>query len=381
MSETPAGDVVQLVEAIESRIRRVHTSSLDISFNELFDMSQNRELDISPEYQRLFQWSVGSQSRFIESLLLEMPVPPIFVIEEEDGRYLLIDGLQRISTYLHFRGELEASHLDPKIKKGDYLKLSDCDIVRELNGKTFSDLGVALQIRLKRAFVRVEVVRKGSDPRFKYYMFKRLNTGGQELSDQQVRNCTIRLLNPVFNDFIIKLSETPDFVACTAGITDEQRLRGFDQELVLRFFAFKNWRGRFKHDVADFLTDYMEAVSDPAVDENFDYAFEHEIFTKTFRVFNATLQELSFAFVSRRFARIVKGFSVYHFEAFTIGLQVVLDRIDVGAADQMERLKGLFERIKNDAKFQEITTGGGKNSPGPLAQRIGFVETMLRDEL
>ncbi|MFN5965130.1 MAG: DUF262 domain-containing protein, partial [Pseudanabaena sp.] len=66
-----------------------------------------------------------------------------------------------------FRGELVAEHLDPPINQGDKLVLSECDIVRELNYKTFDDLGTAMQIRLKRAFVRVEVVRKASDPKFK----------------------------------------------------------------------------------------------------------------------------------------------------------------------------------------------------------------------
>jgi uncharacterized protein with ParB-like and HNH nuclease domain len=187
-------NVVDLIAAIDEKLKRVHTQSLDISFNELLDMHENGELNINPDYQRLFQWSEGAQSRFIESLLLEMPVPPIYVIEEEDGKYLLIDGLQRISSYLHLRGALEATHLDPPIRLGEKLVLKDCDIVKELNGKTFDDLGTALQIRLKRAFVRVEVVRKGSNPHFKYYMFKRLNTGGQLLTEQQIRNCTIRLL-------------------------------------------------------------------------------------------------------------------------------------------------------------------------------------------
>ena len=194
MKESESGGVADLLAAIDRERKNVHTQSLDLSFNELLDMHVNKELDISPDYQRLFQWSEGARSRFIESLILEMPVPPIYVVEQEEGRYLLIDGLQRISSYLHLRGDLEADHLDPPIKKGDKLVFSDCDIVQELNGKTFDDLGTALQIRLKRAFVRVEVVRQGSPTRFKYYMFKRLNTGGVLLSEQQIRNCTIRLL-------------------------------------------------------------------------------------------------------------------------------------------------------------------------------------------
>src|SRR5215813_13824694 len=97
-----------LIESIASNLRRTSTQALDLSFNELLDMYEQHELNITPDYQRLFRWTEGQRSRFIESLLLEMPVPPIFVIEEEEGRYLLIDGLQRISSYLHLRGELEA---------------------------------------------------------------------------------------------------------------------------------------------------------------------------------------------------------------------------------------------------------------------------------
>jgi hypothetical protein len=341
-------------------------------------MYQNGELDIHPDYQRLFQWSEGARSRFVESLLLEMPIPPIYVVEEEEGRYLLIDGLQRISSYLHLRGELEVDHLEPPIHRGEKLVLTDCDIVEELNGKTFDDLGTALQIRLKRAFVRVEVVRKGSDPRFKYHMFKRLNTGGQLLTAQQVRNCTIRLLNPEFNDFIIKLSKEDVFLQCTESFTQERRLSFFDQELVLRFFAFKNDRANFKHDVDDFLTKYMEKVSDPDIDYPFDYEQEKLIFLKTFAILSSTLGDRAFAFANKARTDLTRGFSVYHFEALTVGLQQKLDCHDLNNQDIMERLKNEFMAIKLDPDFIRMTTGGGKNSPGPLKDRISFVEERVK---
>jgi len=374
--------VLELINAVDSRLQKVHTQSLDISFNELLDMHSNKELDITPEYQRLFQWSEGARSRFIESLLLEMPVPPIYVIEAEDGKYLLIDGLQRISSYLHLRGQLEATHMDPPITLGDKLVLSDCDIVGELNGKTFDDLGTALQIRLKRAFVRVEVIRKGSDPRFKYHMFKRLNTGGQLLSEQQIRNCTIRLLDPKFNDFIVSLSRTNEaFKTCIQSVTQERRLAAFDQELVLRFFAFKNYLNAFRHDVSDFLTEYMEGVSDPEQPHSFTYAAEEGVFDTTFSVLARTMGEYAFAFVNPSTLNLTKGFSVYHFEAFTIGLQLFLDRIDLSNKTQLESLKIKLTEIKKDPDFIRITTGGGKNSPGPLGDRIRFVQSKLAEAL
>lgn len=375
-AERPKPDqpVIDLINAIDGRLKKVHTQSLDLSFNELLDMKRNMELDISPDYQRLFQWSEAARSRFIESLLLEMPVPPIYVIEEDEGRYLLIDGLQRISSYLHLRGALDAPHLDPPVREGEYLELTECDIVPELNGRTWDTLGTALQIRLKRAFIRVEVVRKGSDSRFRYWMFKRLNTGGEPLSPQQVRNCSIRLLNPRFNDFIKELSGNNDFLCCIEPLTQQRRLEAFDQELVLRFFAFKNNLDAFKHDVGDFLTEYMEAVSDPEGITVFDYDRERQTFEKTFATLNRTLGESAFSYANKNLTKLTGGFSIYHFEAFSIGLQLYLDRIRLDDAEVIKRVSDCLNLAKLDAEFVKITTGGGKNSPGPLKERIGFVQ-------
>jgi hypothetical protein len=367
---TVIGDIADVV-------KRASTQALDISFNELLDMSTNNELNITPDYQRLFRWSEGQRSRFIESLLLEMPVPPIFVIEEGEGVYQLIDGLQRISSYLHLRGKLAAPHLDQPITLGDKLKLVDCDIVHSLNGLTFDELPSSLQIRLKRAFIRVEVVRKGTDPIFKYHMFKRLNTGGENLSEQQIRNCAIRMLDSKFADFIITMSGTDDFGECTVGLTQERRLSAFDQELVLRFFALKNRRGKFKHEVTDFLTEYMEDIADPEKPEQFSYELEEKNFRKTFSLMRGALGEHSFAFANKAKTDLSSGFSIYHFEAITIGLQAVIDKLDPGNQADTDSLGKALKAIKLDPAFIKITTGGGKNSPGLLNQRVNFVSERL----
>ncbi len=372
-------DVITLINAIDRQVAKVRTQGLDLSFNELLDMYKSEELDISPAYQRLFQWSESTRSRFIESLLLEMPVPPIYVIEDNEGKYLLIDGLQRISSYLHLRGELEAPKIEPPVKYGEKLVLSDCDIVPELNGRTFDDLGTAQQIRLKRTFIRVWVVRKGSDRLFRYHMFKRLNTGGDLLTDQQLRNCTIRMLDPKFNDFIIQLSKEEVFCQCTTeNLSNTQYLGAYDQELVLRFFAFKNNRDGFKHDVRDFLTEYMEKVADPDNDTFFDYSREEKIFKKTFDILNTALGEHAFRRANKNRTDLTKSFSVYHFEAFTLGLQFCIDRINVDDPPQMEKLRIQLREIKLNEEFIKLTAGGGKNSTDSLKKRIEFVERKLK---
>ena len=368
-----------LILSLEQSVEKVHTQSLDLSFNELLDMYVDGELDINPDYQRLFRWSQGAQSRFIESLLLEMPVPPIYVVESETGKYQLIDGLQRFSSYLHLRGQLVADHLEPPIVAGNFLELQECDIVPDLNGYKYDDLPTSLKIRLKRAFVRVEVVRKGSDSKFRYHMFKRLNTGGEPLTEQQLRNCTIRMLDSTFIDFVIDKSRSDNFKKCISNISKQQGLGSFDQELVLRYFALKNYKNEFVHDVADFLTEYMEAVSDPENGEIvFDYDQEGIVFEKLFSVLNKTLGDRSFGRIGRR-GGVQSNFSVYHYEGICIGLLSKLDEIDPENQSHIDALKESLENIKADEEFIAVTTGGGKNSPGPLNKRIQIVIDKLDD--
>jgi hypothetical protein len=341
-----------------------------VSFNELIDMYENHELVIAPEYQRLFRWSRGKQSRFIESLVLEMPVPPIYVIENrEGGVYELIDGLQRVSSYIHFvKGH-------PTDRAQGSLILDECDVVPELNSMTYGTLPRALEIKLKRSFIRMEVLRKESDPRLRYYMFKRLNTGGESLSEQEIRNCTIRLLDSRFNDFIIDLSGDQNFRSCIANLSEEKEKQKYDQELVLRFFAFKNWRQEYRHDVGDFMTEYMERVTDGSV--QFDFEMERATFQRTVEVLNASIGPDAFAAVNER-GKFISKFLIYHYEAVMLGLQPFVHTLDPTNADQMVKLSQVLTEAKLNKDFQQITKGGGRNRPLALNERVGFIQDALQ---
>ncbi len=383
--------------AIDVRRKRAETKSLDISLNELADMYSSGELQIRPEFQRLFRWSRKKQSQFIESLLLEMPVPAIFVIENSEGEWELIDGLQRISSFLHYRGELKATDLldlslvdgdvssgtkTPAgskfaISPGDFLKLEGCDILPEINGTTYVDLPVSLQFRLKRSFLRVETIRQDTDKHFKYYMFKRLNSGGEKLSDQEIRNCTIRLLDEQFNSLLIKLSRKPSFLKCTQSLSVDRRMKMDDVELVLRFFAFKNNFREFKHDVSEFLSNYMERVSDQHHDKPiaFDYEEEEEEFDRVFDLLNNCLGEFTCVrwLVSDKFGG---PFLMQHFEAFSLGVAKYL--ASHKGRLNLDQVKDKFIAIKKSKKFFSLTTGGGQNSPGPYREKIDFVYHLLK---
>jgi hypothetical protein len=369
---------IDLISEIEDKIKTVRTRSLDLSFNELLDMYKDGELIIDPEYQRLFRWSEVQQSRFIESLLLEMPIPPIFVVEQEEGKYELIDGLQRVSSYIHFRGE----HPDYQGEEEDsekprFLKLEGCDICESLNKLIYTSLPITLQIRLKRNFIRVEVLRKESDTRLRYHMFKRLNTGGSKLSDQEVRNCTIRLLSPEFNNFLIECSQYKPFTKCIARVSKDKIRQKYDQELVLRFFAIKNMQHKYVHDVGSYLTECMEYFS--SAPDNFDYTKEKIIFHNTFDILAKTLGEKVFSSVVRNKKNLSSRFSTYHYEAMTLCIASHLDKLQGLTEDKFSLLKTILTKIKEDPDFIDMTTSGGKNYTTPFKKRIEFAEERIRN--
>lgn len=412
---------LNIIKDLEDKIKSVRTRSLDLSFNELVDMYKDNELIITPDYQRLFRWSEANQSRFIESLLLEMPIPPIFVVEKEEGVYELIDGLQRISSYLHFRGELKnyngslISYLDDEpdldivdeytdgglftnttnqdtcevrddaveMQEDNILTLTGCDICPGLNGLTYETLPKTLVIRLKRSFIRVEVIRKESDPRLRYHMFKRLNTGGEMLSHQEIRNCTIRLLSPQFNDFIIKLSNNTDFQKCIENISITKKMAKYDQELVLRYFAFKDNLDQYSHDINPFLTEYLEQVS---LNENFDYNQAEELFSLTFRILASTLGEKSFSPVADKKVphntrKLARKFAIYHFEAIALCISFNIDKLKTILDNDslLKKLEKTLTLAKTDDEFIKLTTGGGKNYSGPLKERLDFINSKLKE--
>ncbi|MGW1750977.1 DUF262 domain-containing protein [Streptomyces sp. NPDC002092] len=373
-------DEVALIDSVDRNVSSVRTRQLDLSFNELADMYETGELIIQPEYQRLFRWTEGAQSRFIETLILELPVPPIFLMETEENVYELIDGLQRISSYLNFRGKLT---IDGELQRA--LELEDCDIVPELNGHTYESLPVSLVRRLKRNFIRAEILRKENDHRLRYYMFKRLNSGGESLEPQEIRNCTIRLLSPQFNNTLMECAKNDDFRYCISTVGDGPIEKKYDQELVLRFFAFRNWATKYKHEVGDFLTEYMEAASDPEgpAPEVFDPEKDVANFVKAFKCLRVGAEKAD-AIGQRIFGAVdVRGnirgqFAVYHFEGFALGIQGILNDLNPDDSEQMERLGEAISRIKKNPEVRNHT-GGGKNTGPAFRQRVKFFSEQLRE--
>lgn len=351
---------MDLIEQVDVQSFKIRTKSSDISFNELYDMYTEGELTIAPAYQRLFRWDIEKRSRLIESLILEMPIPPIFVIErEEDGVYELIDGLQRVSSYLHFRGaEGVIKGSDVLGEDGYYepLRLSGCEIVPQLNGLTFNELPQAIKMKLKRHFIRVEVIKKGSEQDLKYHMFKRLNTGGEILSEQEVRNATIRLMpgGEKAIDFINRCSENKDFQKTIKHIDDKKAKNGFDKELVLRFFALKNDLESYRKPFGEYLTDYLEKM---AANSTFDYEAEESNFVKVFEFIGKHWGEDAFSSKNARGAYTDK-LILYYFDGISVAVSRWIEEISTGVA--IEEVIKRIDVVKMDKELMGAIKTGHK---------------------
>ena len=258
---------------------------------ELVSLYRNHELVIDPAFQRLFRWDEGRKTSFVESLLLGIPTPPIFVFQNDDGTWELVDGLQRTSTILEFMGELQDSNgqlKEPSVLMSTKLLPSLEGVMWHATSKPC--LTPAQKLDLRRARLRVEILKRESNDTAKYELFQRLNTGGAPLSEQEVRNCTLVMINPVLYKWLQDLSEYPPFVN-TTSMTDTAISRQADIELVLRFFAFLEVPYIKGFDVHKYLSNAAITI---AMNEKFDLDMQQIVFSSTFDIIHKALGEDSF---------------------------------------------------------------------------------------
>lgn len=267
------------VNQLEEERRRVDFDTFDISVKELVSMADQGIIDIAPEYQRQFRWPPENQSRFIESVFLGIPVPSLFMAANRDGSWELIDGVQRLSSLIHYVGN--AKQLD-KIGKEGPLQLKDLAVLTEFEGTRYEELPQTLRLKFSLRPLKVTTLSDKSDLKVRFDLFERLNTGGVKLTDQEIRACVYR---GRFNEFLNELSSNDDFLALV-NLTESKSNDGTRQEFVLRFFAYLHNKDKFEHSVVAFLNDYMAEAS-----LEFNYRTNRDIFEMTFMALRAELPD------------------------------------------------------------------------------------------
>ena len=215
-----------LKDEIDDAKRSVSTDTVQITIGEISNMYGAEELNILPDFQRLFRWTVDRKSNFIESIFIGIPVPPVFAYENEDGTWELIDGLQRISTILEFMGILRDVNsgelLRSQLLMTKYLPSLEGLVWEARNGQEAA-VDKALQLSFRRARIDFQILKHPSDPKTKFDMFQRLNRGGAIANEQEVRTCSMVLANAEFTQEIRRFARRDDFQEDMSGDTRTTR--------------------------------------------------------------------------------------------------------------------------------------------------------------
>ncbi|MBP6731014.1 MAG: DUF262 domain-containing protein [Chitinophagales bacterium] len=222
----------------------------DFSLETLSRMVINNIVDLNPHYQRRNRWTVDKQSKLIESFILNVPVPPIYFSEDEYGVYSVIDGKQRLTSIHDFLF--------------DAYKLKNLEVFSELNGLTYSELPNQIKHALSiRPYIRIVTLLKQSDPHLKYEVFLRLNTGGDALKAQEIRNVAF---DGSLNALLYELSSN-EILKQKLKITDDSSnafRKMEDLEMILRFFALlKFWDNLPNQNISKVLDIYMQENRNP----------------------------------------------------------------------------------------------------------------------
>lgn len=261
--------------------RTISTDSYPMSVGELTNMYTDGDLIIRPPFQRLFRWDDDQKSRLIESILIGIPLPSIFVAQDEDGRWELVDGLQRISTLLQLQGLLDQTDFPPLTLKSTKYLPSLGELVWEHDDDTKA-LTPAQRRDIKRAKIDLKIVQRESDPKTKFDLFQRLNSFGSKLSSQEIRNAQLVGVNSDFVEWLTSLASHESFATLTR-VPDNLLRQKYDEELVLRFLYLHEKSDDEIRSIRNFQ-DGLEAFSiDLAINFKDDYKREVErIFGKTF---------------------------------------------------------------------------------------------------
>lgn len=236
-------------EAEESAItyskRAIRTQSADPEIDSLYNRWKRGRLILQPFFQRQYVWDRPKASRLIESALLAIPLPIIYLAQEEDGRESVIDGQQRLTSFFAF--------VDGMFPSGEPFRLSSLKVLRELDRKTFAELDETMQDRIRNCAIRAVTIMNDSDPELKFEIFTRLNTGSVPLNDMELRNC---VFYGSYMDLLKELAEDDDFKQIVGFKGPDTRMR--DIELVLRFAAFYHANYlRYRSPMKKFLNDDM----------------------------------------------------------------------------------------------------------------------------
>ena len=293
------------------------------------------------EYQRQYVWKDEDKTRFIESVLLGLPIPFMFFSDTDDGRLEIVDGAQRTETLETF--------MDNEVK------LSNLKRLPTLNNFHYDDLPKTFKNKFDNTTMRIIVLSDKTTIETRQEIFNRINTTGMEAKPSEIRRGSYS--NSLFMKFLEKCTENELFKKL-CPVTETNRKRREDLELVLRFFAYLNNYQKFVHGVREFLDEYVESKKNGFDERVFEIEFENML----------EFVDRYFEFGFRK-TKNAKSTPRVRFEAIAVGVGLILREKPDLKPESMEWL--------NSEDFKIHTTSHASNSRTRLAGRVEYVKNAL----
>lgn len=330
----------EVIDDIPKEQRILRTQAYDMSISDVISRLENNEIVLDPDYQRNYVWDNKKASLLVESILLNVPIPVIYVAEDDDSKWNVVDGLQRLNSLKRFFN--------------DEFKLNGLGVIKELEQLKYSELNPTASRILKNGILRIIKIFRESHPEIKYDIFMRLNRGAIKLTEQELRNCLYRgSLNNLLKDLI-----TNDKFMKMLGLKAPHK-RMNDAEIILRYFAIsdnfdeqqnqlKNYSGKMK----SFLNKYMNQ------NKNISDVKINELSNK----FNSTIEKIFIVFGDKAFRRIYQD-NTYDKKLNRAIMDFILNSFEKYEKEILLRQKDkIIDLLKNlpivDNTFMETLTTG-----------------------
>lgn len=299
-----------------------------------------------PKYQRDFVWAEKMQSKFIESILMNVPIQPLFAFElDEDGNLELLDGVQRLSSIKSFA--------DNK------LTLNELEELDLLNGFTFNDLNTARKRKLLNTQLKLYIINENTDEGIRADIFRRVNEGGKRLEPAEIRKG--KFIGNNLYSFFLEMSESKEFNKLFSSTKNSDKLRGEKEELISRFFALSNKYQSFVHSVKGFLDEYILEAN-----KTFNETIKTKMQDELFSTLNFVESNFPNGFRKSENSRSIPR---VRFEAIAVGTNLALRENPTLTINNIKWI--------NSNEFKQWTTSDAANNKSKVIGRIEFVKDCL----
>ncbi len=340
--------------------KKIDITTKQMTLDLILKRLKNDEIDLETFFQRgIDLWNKTRQSRLIESILIRLPLPAFYFDGSNDNKWLVVDGLQRLSSFKNFI-------LEKDFKK--QLKLEKLEYLTQYNGYTYNDLPRSLQRRIEEHEITVYIINEGTPNEVKFNLFKRINTGGLILTSQEIRQA---LNQGIPAKFITELSEMPEF-----KVYKINPKRMLDKDFVNRFLAFYLFSYKnYKPDLDDFLNKAMAHIKE--LSEN-----ERKNIETDFKKSMIRAKELfgDFAFRKREDVKSGKKSKINKalFEVWSVTLSKISDNDYKNIKIKKDDLNNDFVLILNNDKNFDNSISTATGDPRNVRKRYETILSLIK---